>query len=72
MAVCGVFTLWRAEDVPKGEEMMAGRRCSQNPEISNADVASVHHSYPVSVGSEASYLCHVKLRFNTYEDKFGF
>lgn len=33
LAVCGVFTLWRAEDVPKADK--GGRRCRMNPGISD-------------------------------------
>lgn len=39
LAVSRVFALWRTENVPNGEEMMARSSCRLNPEISNADVA---------------------------------
>lgn len=41
LAVSRVFTLWRAENVPNRKEMIARNTCGLNPEISNADVASV-------------------------------
>lgn len=63
LAVCGVFTLRRAEDVAKGEEVEAGRRwCRLNPGISNAVVANVTAQL-LSQCSIRSILS-VKLQFN--------
>lgn len=47
--------------MPKREDMKTGKSRNLSPEIENADVADVLHSYPVR--SEASNLYLVKLQF---------